>query len=75
MRNFYLWVCRLQDRRFGQLECREILAHFSERVVEATVLGLSSLISEHGFVHMGTMTTVSSGICDESGGGAWSCKL
>ena len=35
-------------------------------VLSATVLGLSSLISEHGFVHMGTMTTVSAGICDES---------
>ncbi|RXH97963.1 hypothetical protein DVH24_010288 [Malus domestica] len=24
---------------------------------------------------MGTIMTVSAGICDESGGGAWSCKL
>ncbi|RXH97976.1 hypothetical protein DVH24_010301 [Malus domestica] len=39
---------------------------------QATVLGLSYLISDHGFVHM---MTVSAGICDESGGGAWSCKL
>ncbi|CAN6684885.1 unnamed protein product [Malus baccata var. baccata] len=39
---------------------------------QATVLGLFYLISDHGFVHM---MTVSAGICDESGGGAWSCKL